>query len=232
MNRVSDLYALQEIDLEIADQRAALERIEAQMGASAEVAARRAEWEANQARLEELEATQRDLDLQAREQREHVAGVEKKLYSGAVTNPRELVDLQQDLDQLRGALGRIEDRLLEVMAAAEALQATVRVQAAEVQAAEREWQDLQERLTREQAALTAALAALSARREAAAAQVRPQDLALYQAVAQARQGRAMARAERGTCLGCRISQPSSLLQRARAGELVQCTSCQRILYVG
>jgi len=38
--------------------------------------------------------------------------------------------------------------------------------------------------------------------------------------------------ERGMCQGCRISLPMSVLQKARSGfDVVQCVSCERILYV-
>jgi predicted nucleic acid-binding Zn-ribbon protein len=47
-----------------------------------------------------------------------------------------------------------------------------------------------------------------------------------------RQGRAVAKVERGMCGGCRISLPMTVLQKARSGlDVVQCVSCERILYV-
>jgi predicted nucleic acid-binding Zn-ribbon protein len=40
--------------------------------------------------------------------------------------------------------------------------------------------------------------------------------------------------ERGACLGCRLTVPTVILQRARSGmnpTPVQCPSCERMLYV-
>lgn len=233
MSRISDLYALQEIDVDLGERRAALEQVEVQLGESEELATRRAELASNRARLAELEPEQRDMELQVREQRDHIGGVEGRLYGGTVGNPRELVALQDDVEQRKAILGQREDRLLQVLTEVDELQGTVRSQAEALERDEREWQERQEHLTREQANLTAAVAALSARRAAAAALVDPRDLNLYQTIAHMTQGRAVARAERGMCLACRINQPLSVMQRARGGqELVQCTSCQRILHAG
>ena len=40
-----------------------------------------------------------------------------------------------------------------------------------------------------------------------------------------------ARVEQGICRGCRISLPTTDLQQARSGKLVQCSSCGRILFL-
>jgi len=42
----------------------------------------------------------------------------------------------------------------------------------------------------------------------------------------------VAKVEGGACQGCRISLPMNLLQKARSGNsLVQCSSCERVLYL-
>lgn len=233
MSRLSDLYALQETDSELADRRSVLEQVEAQLGESEGLAGRRADLAAEQARLTELAAEQRDLDLQVQERREHLGNVDAKLYSGTVENPRELVALQDDVEQLRGALRQVEERLLAVMTAIEEIQNRVQGETAALEAAEQAWKDQQGRLTSQQTTLTAQVAAATTRRTAAALPVSPADLALYQTLLQMKLGRAVARAERGMCLACRINQPLSIVQRARSGqEIVQCTSCQRILFAG
>jgi predicted nucleic acid-binding Zn-ribbon protein len=57
-------------------------------------------------------------------------------------------------------------------------------------------------------------------------------IGLYEKLRTAKQGRAVATVLRETCQGCRISLPSNLVQRMRAGATVQCVSCERILVAG
>jgi hypothetical protein len=44
-------------------------------------------------------------------------------------------------------------------------------------------------------------------------------------------GQAVAKVERGECQGCHIAVPTSQWQRVKAGDLIQCNSCSRILCV-
>jgi predicted nucleic acid-binding Zn-ribbon protein len=61
----------------------------------------------------------------------------------------------------------------------------------------------------------------------------PRTLSLYEGLRSTRQGRGVALMERGACQGCRITLPTHLVQRLRAGgQLVQCPSCERILVAG
>jgi len=78
----------------------------------------------------------------------------------------------------------------------------------------------------------ASLASLEQRREDLAARIDAASLELYQDLRQKRQGRAVAKVEQGMCQGCRLVLSMTELQRARISqELVQCSSCQRILYL-
>ena len=54
-------------------------------------------------------------------------------------------------------------------------------------------------------------------------------LDLYRKLRQKKQGLAVARIEQGRCQGCKITIPVSELSQARAGDLVQCGSCSRVL---
>ncbi|MCK4696871.1 MAG: hypothetical protein KAT53_01045, partial [Dehalococcoidia bacterium] len=84
----------------------------------------------------------------------------------------------------------------------------------------------------QQAELGAALATLEQKGKDLAGKLDASSLELYQALRRKRHGRAVAKVEQGMCQGCRIALPMSELQRARLGqELVQCSSCERILYV-
>jgi predicted nucleic acid-binding Zn-ribbon protein len=81
-------------------------------------------------------------------------------------------------------------------------------------------------------ALDAEIAELDALRAERAPIIDGGMMQLYERLAANKQGRAVAKVNGGACGGCRISLPMNLITRARAGnELVQCSSCERILYV-
>lgn len=232
MTAVAELYALQEIDLALEACRSALAEAQARLEEPEELLdARRTEEE----RREELRAAEKQFkerEFQADELRQKIEPIEKRLYQGSVHNPKELADLQRDLESLKRRRGELEDRALEAMDGVEVAQrahAEARDQLRELETARQA--DLRE-LGERQAGLEREILELEGRRDGDASEIEPRLLSLYDRLAGTRSGRAVAKVEGGACQGCRISLPMNLVQRARSGsDLVQCSSCERILYV-
>lgn len=233
MPGAAELHRLQELDLAIDAQRAALAAVEEGLGRDEALVAARQDVERREEVLVLLRGSQQDLELAAEALRGRVKGTERKLYDGSVRNPRELADLQQDLEVLKRQLRGQEDRLLDLMLQTEEAETGLRSARDALAEMEAHWQGEQRELQAQQASLQAELADLSARRTQETQGLDTAAMVLYSTLRERRQGRAVAKVERGMCQGCRITLPMSLLQRARLGtELVQCTSCERILYMG
>jgi predicted nucleic acid-binding Zn-ribbon protein len=232
MTHVADLYALQEIDSALDACRASLADAESRVGETEELVETRERVTHLRRALEELEKRQREQEWEIDDLREKIEPLEKKLYGGTIRNPKELEGLQQDVESLKRRQRSLEDRDLEIMVAVEDAQgesSEAQRLLAEVQAA---WEEEQERLRRQQEELRSEIAALEQRRAGQSGLIDPSTLILYEHLRTTRQGQAVAKAERGACQGCRISLPINVLHRARAGtEIVQCSSCERILYV-
>jgi len=97
---------------------------------------------------------------------------------------------------------------------------------------EEEWQKMREELLAEQESLLSAIDAATKKREEVVATIEPSHFELYRLVSARKQGYAVARIEQARCQGCRITLSMSDMTRARSGDLVQCDSCGRILYLG
>jgi hypothetical protein len=129
-------------------------------------------------------------------------------------------------------LRRREDELLDLMVRAEESQTALREAEQSLAEAEGRWRREQEELATEKERLEGELAELGERRRQQSGLIEARVLALYDNLWERRQGRAVVKVERGMCGGCRISLPMSVLQKARSGlDVVQCVSCERILYV-
>jgi predicted nucleic acid-binding Zn-ribbon protein len=232
MTIAADLYALQEIDSAIEAVKASLVAVEEQLGESEELIAGRQAVEEGRAALEGVSKQQRDLEWQVDDLRSRVSEVEGKLYGGSVRNPKELAGMQGEANVLRGQLRRREDELLDLMVRVEERQAALRDAEESLAEVERRWRQEQEDLANEKGRLEGELAGLEERRGQQSGLVGAQVLALYDNLLERRQGRAVVKVERGMCGGCRISLPMTVLQKARSGlDVVQCVSCERILYV-
>jgi predicted nucleic acid-binding Zn-ribbon protein len=230
MSLISDLWELQEIDVALDARRSSLIEAEAQLGETDELVASRARVANASVALAAAQRAQRDLEHEADDLRAKVAPLEAKLYNGSIRQPKELAGLQADIDQLKRHLSSIEDRDLEALSALEATEAESREASGTASAVEAEWRTEQSVLGDRVSALRGEVVALTGRRESQAAQMSDDVLRMYDRLRAAHQGRALARLARNLCTGCRISLPTNLVTRARAGyAIVHCPNCERIL---
>jgi predicted nucleic acid-binding Zn-ribbon protein len=230
MNLARQLYQLQELDLEIESDERALEQVTGQLGESQAVVKAKARLDSEQERLEELKHQQHTAEWEIDDISNKIAAAEEKLFSGQVKNPKELTSLQQDVDMLKTRRGRLEEKALEIIDQVEQSEAAVAGVNSELKTLTADWQRQQEQLTEEAASLKTALSDFNQKRQQLAREIKPETVELYQQLRE-RKGTAVARVEQGICRGCRISLPTTDLQRARGNNLAQCSSCGRILFL-
>jgi uncharacterized protein len=191
-------------------------------------------------RLAELAGPRDDL---AREQRKHedeaqslseqAGAVEKRMYSGEVSSPRELQAMQADVEQLRRHQQTVEERALEALERFEPLQA--------------ETTDLEQVLARAEADAAAARTALAAAEAVVAAEVAAEQAARAEAVTRVADpalvsdydrrraqspGQGAARLVGNTCQSCHLTIPATEVDRIRKapdGVVAYCDNCGAIL---
>jgi predicted nucleic acid-binding Zn-ribbon protein len=231
MTNIGDLVRLQEVDLALDSRRATVADAEERIGETEDLIAAREVVGETSAALRSAESAQKDVELQADSLRAKIAPVEEKLYSGAIKNPKELSDLQADIDQLKRHLSTLEDSDLEALSAVEAAQAAHRAADEELAALEQEWREEQAELKERIERVGGEILIYDAQREELRGSIDPELLARYEHVRRAHQGRGVAKLDRNLCLGCRISLPVSTVNKARQGTtVIQCPNCERILY--
>lgn len=230
MTIAKQLYQLQEIDLEIESDRQALEQIASQLGESQAVVEARSRLTSEQQRLDEAKKEQRSAEWEIADLGSKITTLEKKLYSGEITSPKELTNLQHEIEGLKARRSQLEDKALEIMDQVELSEASVATISGELKTREAEWQVKQQQLSTEMEQLKAALSDLEDKRQLVAAEIDPQTVEFYHELKKQRRT-AVAKVEQGICRGCRISLSTTELQQARGNRLVQCSSCGRILFL-
>jgi predicted nucleic acid-binding Zn-ribbon protein len=234
MSRAHSLYRLQEIDLALDKNHARLEEIQGILKDSQELQQASENLTQAETTLNEIQAVLKSAELAVESQRSKIEETESTLYSGLIKNPKELQDLQMEVESLIRYLSTLEDRLLDVMVEFE--QAEMDRDTAQniltniKNAREAEHQDLY----KEQQHLTEENERLQINREAALLGVSEEDLKLYQQIREKQGGIAVAILEKdGTCSVCGLSPSASQQQLIRSGtHLEQCNQCRRILYAG
>jgi len=226
--RLSDL---QELDLEIERKTAALEQVEKDLSGNETLERAREELEARKNQFAEVEKEQRASERATDDLVAKAEPHRKRLYGDLRDKPKEVAALKERVEQLDRQIRTQEDTTLELMARVEALQEDVAAQAAMVEALEQEWERKCRELSAEKSRLQAEIGLARTARDGTAASIDPAQVELYETVRTSKQGLAVARIEQGRCQGCRISLSNAVINHARAGDLVQCDSCGRILYL-
>lgn len=232
MASTARLYDLQTLDLELVAKRQALQDVEAKLGESDALRAARAALAEAESALKDADRRRRDLDAELEDLNARLAPQEKKLYGGTVRNPKELLDLQAEVSNLKSLVGQREDLLLEAMEGVDKVRQRLKEAQVGASAAEETWNQEQEELRGQQQTFQAEIAALESRRQERASALDARMLALYEDLRASKQGRAVALVARGVCQVCRVSLSMTEVQRARSGAgIVTCSSCGRILHV-
>jgi predicted nucleic acid-binding Zn-ribbon protein len=230
MSVAGQLYKLQEIDLEIAEEARRLGQVNGRLGKDAVVVVTRQKLDAAKEKLEEFRQRQRSLEWEIDDLASKIKKGDEELYSGRIKNPKELSNLQHDVELLKSKRDGLETSDLQIMEQVESAEGNATALTRELEKTTAEWQREQEQLRNDKAALESSLSRLKEKRQALAAEIDAGTVALYERLRKGKEF-AVARVEQGICRGCRISLPSSELQQARSGALVQCGSCNRILYL-
>ena len=224
------LIRLQRLDLRIAEarrlqmaipdiQRALDQKLE---GARAEVAAAKERQASNSTDRRALEK-----DLAAIQTR--LTRYKDQLME--VKTNREYHAMQHEIDTAQGEVQRLEDQMLELMVAGDDVTAGLKAAESAVKAAEAQ-------VTRERADLEAQLVTTASEleqllrdRAALIGEIPAPAVATYETVARGRKGVAVAEARDGLCAECHVRlRPMVYAEVRHNATIVQCDSCQRILF--
>ncbi|MFC1983692.1 zinc ribbon domain-containing protein [Chloroflexota bacterium] len=230
MSVAKQLYQLQEIDLEIESGERALAQIASQLGESQAVVRTQTKLKLEQQRFEELERQQHSAEWEIDDLVNKLSTTQERLYSGQIKDSKELSNLQHEINGLRARRNQLEDTALEIMDRVELSTASAAKLSNELKTLEAEWHSQQQQLSTDMEQIKTTLSDLERKRQLLSAENDPQTVEFYQEIKK-RKGQAVAKVEQGICHGCRISLPTTDLQRARGDSLVQCSSCGRILFL-
>lgn len=233
MTSSADLYGLQEVDLRRDARRALIADIESRLIETPELLEAREEAADAQAQADRLRKDQRELEAQIQALDAKIGPLETKLYSGEIRNPKELSDLQKELESFKTHRRKMDDEALGSLEVVEVATASAREAKDEAARIEAEWIAGQSTLRETKASAEAELTRLDADRETRTQGMDRNMLGLYETLRKAKNGRAVARLDRGNCLGCNVTLPTNMVSRVRQADfLVQCPRCERILVAG
>lgn len=183
-------------------------------------------------RLGALSRSQQRLEDEIASLSEKASSVDKQLYSGTVSNPRELQAMQEEIASLQRRVSELEDDQLEVMEATEPVDAERAALVADRDRLDAQAGRHRAELAEAETAIEQELAQVRAERGAAAAEVPDELWPEYERLRATLGGVAIARLSGSTCQGCHLQLSAIEVDRIKKlppDEPVHCEECGRLL---
>jgi predicted nucleic acid-binding Zn-ribbon protein len=150
----------------------------------------------------------------------------------AVKTNKEYQAMQHEIETAQRELGSVEEKVIEGMVEADGLTADVKKSEQALAAQQKEIEAEKKTLAEELTTVEAALKDATAKKGTLITSLAPPLVALFEQVARARKGVAIALATRdGLCSACHVRLRPQVFQEVRRNDqIIQCASCNRILY--
>ncbi len=230
MSQTIALYRLQKKDLELDACRQRVREITETLEQDRILREAQAVVDALQADLRPQEAQHTDLNLKIQTVDAQTEQFSDRLYSGTVSNPKELEDIQNKIAERKRRREQLENELLETMIVVEDLQEQLQTATDHLAQVKAERAEQHQALTQELRRLKVESTQLKIERKKALREVAPENRDMYKALRTQKRGQAVATISGDSCSVCGVQQTTTIAQQVRQGQaVIMCASCGRIL---
>jgi len=230
MSLAGQLYKLQQVDLELQRKQQELTEVENRLSDKNDLLTTESKLVSQKEQLEDARKKQKSAEWELEDLQEKARQIDSKLYGGKTKDPKELVNLEKEVKGLKSQIRMKEDTLLGFMSQVEEIETKVKTTAEGLERFRLEWEQRQATLGPRKSEIETVLAKLRGNHDGLARQIDSEAFNIYERI-RIKTGQAVVKVERGRCLGCHITVPTSQWQKAKAGDLIQCNNCSRILYL-
>lgn len=231
MNTGFQLFQLQEIDSAIDKARKRIEEIDNFIRGDKTLRAAQKALEAREKSYITLKNQFDGLNDEIQSRKNKKSQSESSLYSGIISNPKELQDLQNEIVYLNSSIAKMEDELFQHLIDLENSEKQLNQAKEALKAARSNFETEKSLLTGEKNQLDSLIASQQDQKSSLVKQIDRSSLEKYQAIRSSKSGLAVSKLMDGACGICGNSLTPSQCQQARSpGTLLICPSCGRIIY--
>lgn len=225
------LYALQTIDSQIQKAKRAQAALDNGTAATAAAEAAHAEEQQKRSTHHRLAGDLKDSELKSAAIETKRKNYQQKLYQGTVTNPKELANIEKEIEALGRQQSDLDGRILELMEETEQAQAALALAEEQARQADGHRAGVLASFRSRREALDLDLTDLARQRQEAESAVEDKAaLKRYESIRAKPGGIGIARIEGSTCGGCHMTLPNALIKTVKEGSQIQtCENCGRML---
>lgn len=226
------LWKLHKVDFAILEIRKRAAALDPGRAIQAQIQALEAEHAKLDEAAKELAGEQQDIELRQKGMEDKIQRFEKELFGGSLKSPREVENLQKEIEMLKRNRGDLDGRLMELWELVPPAKEKAEAARARIEERKRALAAHQQQVLKEKASLEDDFKRRTTERPAAAEGISKPLLERYDRSRERHAGVAMARitGRPASCEMCGTLLPERLIEGAKEGRLVECESCHRFLY--
>ena len=233
MSRSNILYQLQQYDSGIDQAIKRIQAIDSILSDTTEFDKALNKQEEHKMFLAEKHKTLKSTEHTVTIQNQKITQNQNKLYSGAVTNPKDLEDLQLESDSLHKYLSVLEERQIEAMLESDQAQEIYDLSSALIDEISQNKQTERELLSAENSEVESKISSFQSDRETLLTNSKIPDISIYENLRKSSGGIAVTLMQNSSCSACGSNIPSAIEQEARSPKKLSfCPACKRILHPG
>ena len=230
MDNPSNLFQLQSLDSTIGEAILRLKEIQLQLNDKSSLEKSLTVLDAIKNGHERAKRLQRETERETQRLEERRSQINKKIYSGEITNPRELSAFEDEITNLSALIERADDALLLQMEESDKYDDGLEKASTKHEAVRKQHESLSGELQTERAQLAALIERDTPVRDTTRNLLSAETLRIYDNIRKSRDGIAVSSVESNRCSTCRINIPLQMIQKLKStSEFVYCNSCRRIL---
>lgn len=231
MAEIDHLYRLQQMDDNIRLGKERLAEIMRLLSDNSELTRARKRVAKAEKTVQQCRIKHSDLNLELRTLNDKSERSENRLYSGTVKNPKELADIQHEIESLQRRRSILEDEVLEAMIELEDAEAEHEIANSELMQVEHNWEADQDSLANDKNQLLTELGEVINARKQLLASISKEAINTYERTQRIAGTIAVVLLKNGRCTGCQVRVPANLAKGVDQGGLINCDSCGRLLYL-
>ena len=227
------LYQLQKLDLRIDQIGAKISNIENLLKNNSQIRDAEVKVKNLEENIHLKEKELSNLDDSSRSKQIKIEQSESSLYKGSISNPKELQDLQIEIDSLKKALHLLEENQLSIMAEMDELNIQLANEKANLSKVFQECEIKNQSLFKEIGELGKEKERLVSEKPVILAQISPEFAQVYENLRRIKNKIAVVSIDEESCSACGAIVTAGEIQKSKiSNSLCYCPSCGRIIYAG
>jgi hypothetical protein len=223
------LWKLHEIDSRISDLRTQAANLNPTKRFASAIAEAEAKFSAAQAEFDRIHAERQTQEDRLEGSTQTIAQLEKRLYDGSVTSPKDVETIERELASMRAQRDTAEFKLTTLRPEEDAAKAELDAATAAQTAVKRQLGKAAKEALAAKELLEQEFKALREQRPAATTGIGPALMAKYDAI-RSKYGTGMAKVVKMNCGSCGMAISERALNQLRDDRTLTCEACHRLLY--